>query len=411
LLAPLGVSRWCLAVLIGTVSPALAAPSVYIQGSEVNLRRDANTSAELVKKVLIGTECQRLGAVDKKGWVRLRCGDTEGFTLDKLVGEEKPALESLLAQARDTSKSTKERLDVATRAATLDPQSEQAAQLVFALFFDVNFEQLAKDRQADGPREHISIECGPQPPATREQCLTSRLEDIDYDWHQLGFRDGERYVSAMFRDGMLVVHTGYLQFGNKSPYDPFKEEFNIVVIARSRSPLSDTLKAVLSKGARVPARPAGDPSSGGAAADTTALSPESSQLFRSLSSGWTLSQEREGKSVLVEECGRLSVNRLELDIHHRGLITQDTLPRRANTRPRTLRVKSISMPDAGTYLLQLSDLQEGSPSTLTITWPSKDWNTTLWKWEGMRNGQPFTITERRCIEQWRTRVKQPCALP
>lgn len=28
----------------------------------------------------------------KRGWVRLKCGEAEGFTLEKLVGPDKPNL-------------------------------------------------------------------------------------------------------------------------------------------------------------------------------------------------------------------------------------------------------------------------------------------------------------------------------
>jgi len=96
------LSLWsaCLLALGSTLTWAQASASapVFIQGLEVSLRDKPATRAKVVGKVTIGAECQHVKDAPKQ-WVRVRCGDVEGFTLKSLVGEEKPSVEALLAQA------------------------------------------------------------------------------------------------------------------------------------------------------------------------------------------------------------------------------------------------------------------------------------------------------------------------
>jgi len=206
-------------VALGSTPAWAQAPSggpVYIQGSEVNLRDKAAPSAKGVAKVAIGTECQQVKSAPKQ-WVRLRCGDVEGFTLKSLVGAQKPTVEALLAQAQDPSQAAKVRLDAAMRAATLDSENAQALKLLAGLFFDVSFEQLAKDRELHRTkgsfREIFKVrrEVKQDVPAvkreTGEEALLRELEKIEYDWHRFELR-GNSFVSAMYRGGALVVSSG-----------------------------------------------------------------------------------------------------------------------------------------------------------------------------------------------------------
>ncbi|OJH39454.1 hypothetical protein [Cystobacter ferrugineus] len=371
----------CLGAMWGTPSRAQEAGSVYIQGSEVNLRGSASTDGEVVKKVLIGTECQKLEGAQKKGWVRLKCGEAEGFTLEKLVGADKPNLEALLAQAQDAAKSTKERLDAAARAATLDPQNEQASQLLAQLFFDVNFEQLAKDKRKGGLHESFLVVCNQtimRSNFTHEECLTRELEKIEYDWHQLRIRDNH-FVSAMFREGNLVVYTGHMKSRAKGRFDPEDDEFNVIVESRSSSTVSDALRNSLQKGARV-----SDPSENkyslidDESADMPTLTPAAYQLLRSLPSVWYNLQEQSGEKFILVNCGVVNGNVIRVDIHRRASIQTSDLPEGEFPR-RVARVKDISKNDSG-YSLQLCVTQK-CQTLLTITWPTIEPSVSWWKTE------------------------------
>ncbi|ATB37410.1 hypothetical protein CYFUS_002832 [Cystobacter fuscus] len=390
----------CLGVSWGTPSRAQEAGPVYIQGSEVNLRGGESTDGEVVKKVLIGTECQKLEGAEKKGWVRLKCGETEGFTLEKLVGADKPSLEALLAQAQDVAKSTKERLDAAARAATLDPQNEQASQLLSQLFFDVNFKQLAKDKRKGGLHESFLVVCNEraqQNRRTHEQCLTDELEKIEYDWHQLSIRDS-RFVSAMFREGNLVVYTGYMKSRAKGRFDPEDDEFNIVIESRSRSTLSDTLRASLQKGARPSARSEDKYSMfDSESADMPTLSSEAYQIFRSLPPVWYKLQEQSGERFILVNCGSISGSVLRIDLHHRASVLTSDLPE--GDFRQVDRVKDISKDDS-IYKLQLCNHQ-GCQDSITLTWPTDEQGIARWKLEQAQgsDGKSHTLDEHYSINK------------
>ncbi|EPX58623.1 hypothetical protein D187_003821 [Cystobacter fuscus DSM 2262] len=385
----------CLGVIWGTPGRAQEAGSVYIQGSEVNLRGGASTDGEVVKKVLIGTECQKLEGAQKKGWVRLKCGEAEGFTLEKLVGADKPNLETLLAQAQDAAKSAKERLDAAARAATLEPQNEQASQLLTQLFFDVNFEQLAKDKRKGGLHESFLVVCNPrgmQNPRTHEQCLTDELEKIEYDWHQLSIRD-DRFVSAMFREGNLVVYTGHMKSRAKGRFDPEDDEFNIVIESRSRSPIADALKASLQKGAR-----SADPDANrysnfeGEYAGMPVLSPAAYRIFRSLPSVWYNLTEWSGERYILVNCGSIVGRVLHVDVHHRASIQRSDLPRVEDV-PQTDRIKDISKNDS-VHHFELCNYR-GCQTSQTLTWPTDEPGIARWKTEQLQgsDGKAHVLNE------------------
>ncbi|MFY0574500.1 hypothetical protein ACN28S_09205 [Cystobacter fuscus] len=346
----------------------------------MNLRGGESTDGEVVKKVLIGTECQKLEGAQKKGWVRLKCGEAEGFTLEKLVGADKPNLEALLAQAQDAAKSTKERLDAAARAATLDPQNEQASQLLTQLFFDVNFEQLAKDKRKGGLHESFLVLCNPrgmQDSRTHEQCLTDELEKIEYDWHQLRIRD-DRFVSAMFREGNLVVYTGYMKARAKGRFDPGDDEFNIIIESRSSSTVSDTLKACLQKGrvSRIRTKTNIPPST--RSPRTCQRSPMRTTNCFVRSPVWYQLQEENGERFIRVNCGAIVGNVLQVDIHRRASLQHGDLPA-GDYPPKVERIKSISKNDS-TYTMQLCTREECWAS-LTLLWPTTDPGISHWKTE------------------------------
>lgn len=117
--------------------------ALYIQGSEVNLRTGPSKTAEVAAKVVIGTECRELaGKPAEKGWVKLKCGESEGYTLKSLVGSEAPDFDKLLEQANDESKGPQARYDAAMRAGCLKPRDPVAGKALQEAFYRLQFHTL-----------------------------------------------------------------------------------------------------------------------------------------------------------------------------------------------------------------------------------------------------------------------------
>jgi len=116
---------------------------LYIQGSEVNLRTGPSKTAEVAGKVVIGTECKELaGKPAEKGWVKLKCGESEGYTLKGLVSGDPPDFDRLLEQAQDESKGPQARYDAAMRAGCMKPQDPAAGKALQDAFYNLQFHTL-----------------------------------------------------------------------------------------------------------------------------------------------------------------------------------------------------------------------------------------------------------------------------
>lgn len=369
-----------------TWAQAPAGGPVFIQGSEVNLRDKPATRAKVVGKVAIGTECQQVKAAPKQ-WVRLKCGEVEGFTLKSLVGEEKPTVEALLAQAGDTTLDVRVRLDAAMRAATLAPESEQALTLLSERFFDVNFEQLAKDRdkrrRKGGFREKFKVlraVTQDVPVVKREtgkEGILRELEKIEYDWHRIEFR-GNTFVSAMHRDGALVVYAGaYSSMRSISEILDREEEFWVFIDLRSTSPVSEVLKRALQRGARTAtpdARKYSDVHQ--ESPDMPVLSVEVLKLYQSIPDTWyELSTRPSGERFLNVGCG-LKGAELRVDLHRRASVWWHTVMGSGESNDEVLRVVSVSKTATGFQYQFLRG--EGYQESLALTWPTDEANVSHW---------------------------------
>lgn len=391
----------CLVALASapTWAQAQVGGQVYIQGSEVNLRDKAATHAKVVAKVTIGTGCQQVKSAPKQ-WVRLKCGDAEGFTLKSLVGTEKPTIEALLVQAQDTKQPAKVRLDAALRAATLDSENAQALKLVSDLFFDVSFEQLLKDRdlrrRKGGFHELFKVRRevkSTYPKTTREsgeEALLRELEKVEFDWHRFEAR-GHDFISAMYRGGELVVYAG--GFGSKNGSDELNdtdEDFLVAIDSRSNSGGAETLKRALQQGARTPT-PDARPASGahGESADQPALSLEALRLYQSLPGRWyELSTTEAGERFLRTSCGLLGAELL-VDIHRRASIWWRTFSAPEEPMTGVWQVLSISKIATGAQF-QMRD-PEGHPRRLTITWPTAEANVSRWDREPYKYSEYYLV--------------------
>ncbi|WNG39990.1 hypothetical protein F0U61_44635 [Archangium violaceum] len=363
---------------------------VFVQGSEINLRGAPSTSAEVVKKVTIGTECQQLEEAPKQ-WVKLKCGEVEGYTLKSLVGVDKPSFDALLAQAQDTATDTKVRLDAAARAATLESQNEQALQLLADLFFEVNFKQLQKDKKKGGLHESFVATCNEvysgRPRRTYQECLTRELEKIEYDWHQVRFQDND-FISAMYREGSLVVFTGRISpRRGKGLLNDEDDDFNILVESRSTSAVSDALKLALLKGATSSStadekRPANEQKYSswyGEYSGMPVLDAASLQLYRSLPPVWYLLHEERGTRYVRSACGVVHAAMLRLDIHRRAGLYYGEANGSYDNVARAMRVVGVTKSDSS-FQLQLRG-DEGDDQ-LILTWPTAEANVALWQRKG-----------------------------
>lgn len=386
-LAPLlRLRAWtlCLVALGSTLAGAQTAGRVFIQGSEVNLRGTPSPKAEVVTKVPIATECQPLPAKAPKDWVRLKCGEAEGFTLKSLVGPDKPNFDALLAQALDTKASTSVRYDAASRAAALDPNNDKALDLLAELFFTLSFEQLQKDVIKGGLHEAVFIKREYSSALDRQRTLEEsflwELEKLEFDWHQLRFRRGGfrgLFISAMFREGLLFVYGGSLSpFTGKGEFGKELDEFGVVIESRSSSTISEPLKRALQKGARVPDKSESKYSNSlhEEYAGMPALSLEASRVFRSLPPLWYLLQGKKGEWYVQEGCSIAGI-RLSIDIHRRAKILAGDIFEYQDFY-RVQRV--IDVTKTGTsYQFQLRSAQ-GEPEPMVLTWLTEVPNVAHW---------------------------------
>ncbi|WNG49010.1 SH3 domain-containing protein [Archangium minus] len=132
-----------LSLLLATAAAdATTEQRVYVLGSSLNLRKEPSAEAEILEKLQIGTECRVAEKLDGT-WLKVRCGEKDGYASASLLGPEKPSAEKLKAEAQDTSLSLKQREDSALRAATLSPEDVELQKLLGTLFFERNLELVA----------------------------------------------------------------------------------------------------------------------------------------------------------------------------------------------------------------------------------------------------------------------------
>jgi len=379
----------CLAVLCSVPGQAQAGGPLFIQGSEVNLRDKPNTKGTVVTKVAIGTECLHVKDAPKQ-WVRLKCGDVEGFTLKSFVGAEKPTVEALLTQAQDSTQTARVRLDAAMRAATLDSKNEQALKLVAERFFDVNFEQLLKDTKKGGLHEAFVVkrevledkERFPvvKKKETGEEALLRELEKIEYDWHQLQLR-GNDFVSAMYRDGALIVYTGYyLSMNRRYKLEDDQDEFKVTIESRSSSTVSEALKLALRQGARTPQE--GKEKYSAFEEEYPGmpiLRPEAFRLLRSLPPRWHMVSEELGERFIRSSCGWVEAREFRFDLHRRAVMESGVgdLERQGNfEQSQVSRIADVTRNGTTYTFLQRDD--KSAEYTQTLVWPTAEPGVGVW---------------------------------
>lgn len=131
-----------LSLLLATAAADTEAQRVYVLGSSLNLRKEPSAEAEILEKLQIGTEC-RVSEKLEGQWLKVLCGEKEGYASASLLGPEKPSAEKLKAEAQDTKLPLKQREESALRASTLSPEDAELQKLLGNLFFERNLELAA----------------------------------------------------------------------------------------------------------------------------------------------------------------------------------------------------------------------------------------------------------------------------
>jgi hypothetical protein len=216
--------------------------TLYMHGSQVNLRSKPSSKGTVVGKIGIGTACTLLGN-EKRGWVHLKCGELQGYTLGRFLKSDKPELQPLLDQAKATDKPAQERLNSALRAVALKPDNSEATNLLRSTFIEAEFAAMDKYRQDKKTLagRNAQVKCHSQKDI--EACTLKAVEATVFDWHVWKVR-AKDFVSVMQRNDQLHVMAGEFKPGDKA-----KTASISVITARSFKP-APQLGPVLQKGAR-----------------------------------------------------------------------------------------------------------------------------------------------------------------
>jgi len=199
-------------LLATTASGAAAEQRLYVLGSSINLRKEPSKDAEALEKLPIGTEC----LVSEKlpgEWLKVRCGEKEGYASAPLLGPEKPSLEKLKAEANNPKLKLEQRLDSALRAASLAPEDATLQKQLGALFFERNLQLAVASKKPKAKRE-FTCDCYPQDDALAcvTRCSALGLRNIKT---RAEIRKNF-FVSAVSNGQSVVVYRGTYRHSKKA---------------------------------------------------------------------------------------------------------------------------------------------------------------------------------------------------
>ncbi|MET0404871.1 MAG: SH3 domain-containing protein, partial [Cystobacter sp.] len=225
-------------------------PKVYVQGSSVNLRKEPSKDAEVLTKAPIGTECAVADTASTE-WMKVRCGDYEGYAAVGLVGPEKPSVGTLRAEAKNPMLKPERREESALRAALLAPEDPELPKLLGELFFERNFQLLAGFKDTGAERRTFSAWCGSRgAKACIEEIAGGFLRDVKI---RVETRK-DLFIIAMKGPENVTVYRG------KHQLDPETTELKMTFLERSSFPSIQTMdKAIFAGVEEVDARNADIP--------------------------------------------------------------------------------------------------------------------------------------------------------
>lgn len=185
-----------------------ASQRLYVQASTLNLRAAPAPEAEVLEKLPIGTECLTLGPVQGE-WRKVRCGPKEGHVSASLLGEAKPDVEKLKAEADNASLTLEQRQDSALRAALLAPEDPVRFTVLRERFLERNLEILAsaKKRVKGQP---FQVECFPEEDA--ERCLAGAAAEQLRGVRSAATVQKNRFVVAVGNAERIDVYRGRVTY-------------------------------------------------------------------------------------------------------------------------------------------------------------------------------------------------------
>ncbi|ATB48287.1 SH3 domain-containing protein [Corallococcus macrosporus] len=289
-------------------------PPAYVQGSSVNLRMEADKTAEVLQTLPIATECLTLESLEG-GWARVRCGEAEGFVVGTLLGPEKPSVEKLAAEAKDPKRTLLQREESALRAATLAPEDTGLQKALGTLFFERNLEAVARLKNPS-LRRPFEFDCTVNDP---ERCLksisTSYLDGVKV---QVETR-GRLFVVAFGAGDVLTVYRGRFRFDNRRFNETAKIQVKGEVLEQATALLTSVLDKALFPGVSASSDVYSRPSFGQYVLDEAELA-----FFRAIPGRWALlSMEAEDgiPRLRWHAClKRPYLLRFRADIHGRVLV-------------------------------------------------------------------------------------------
>jgi uncharacterized protein YgiM (DUF1202 family) len=180
---------------------------VYVQGSSINLRKEPGKDAEVLVKAPIGTECA-VTCTAAAEWMKVRCGDYEGYAAASLVGSEKPSVETLKAEAKNPMLTPEHREESALRAALLAPDDVELPKLLGESFFERNFQLTAAYKakaQSGKPLRTFTTACGFYKPL---KCLTGAVRGGLQDVKVRVETKKDLFVAAIEDDANVTIYRG-----------------------------------------------------------------------------------------------------------------------------------------------------------------------------------------------------------
>ena len=333
---------------LGLCQPVFAdTPSLYMHASEANLRAKPTTKSDIAGKVKIGTVCSNLGD-EGNGWVHLKCGDVEGYTLAKFLQPTPPDPAALLATATDSNVAPGERLNAALRSAALVSSPESLA-AVSTAFLDVEHQNLADHIKAKGASKGREVTLSCREKSVRD-CTVGALKEAKRDFLVWDPR-GSSFVAVAGVGPTLHVVTGTLS-------RPEPTTTRVVVAAHqmylTAGVLSTALQAVALE-------------SKGGYADI--LSPKASRTLTELPQQWALLSGSQGSPRFKEECGyglpvTLNVGLDDSAVFPAGRVTTTEYEGGAD-------LPAVGVEKAGSIFTMTTQgsNRKGATSEATIEWP------------------------------------------
>lgn len=228
-------------LLAATASSPTEAQSLYVLGSSIHLRKEPAKEAESLDKLPIGTECT-VTEKPSAEWLKVRCGEKEGYASAALLGPEKPSLEKLKAEANNPKLKLQQRVDSALRAASLAPEDAALQKQLGTLFFELNL-QLTAASKKPALKRTFSCRCSEGDAFTCVKICSARglrnvevRAEVKKNWFVAAISDGENmalYRGSFRYDKRKGVLTGEVFERTRFTASPVLEKALFAGIART----------------------------------------------------------------------------------------------------------------------------------------------------------------------------------